>query len=44
MKKRMTLLIAGLATLVLVLSACQGGGVNADDAALIRQQLEEVAN
>ena len=44
MKKRMTLLIAGLATLVLVLSACQGGGVNADDAALIRQQLEDVAN
>lgn len=44
MKKRMTLLIAGLATLVLVLSACQRGGVNSDDAALIRQQLEDVAN
>lgn len=44
MKKRMTLLIAGLAALVLVLSACQRGGVNSDDAALIRQQLEDVAN
>lgn len=44
MKKRMTLLLAGLATMVLVLSACQSGGVNSDDAALIRQQLEDVAS
>ena len=44
MRSRATLLIASLAALVLVLSACQRGGVSSDDAALIRQQLEDVAN
>lgn len=44
MKKRMTLMLAGLATLMLVLSACQQRGINSDDAALIRQQLEDVAS
>ncbi len=44
MKKRITLMIAALATMALLLSACQRGGVNSDDAALIRQQLEDVAN
>lgn len=44
MKKRMTLLLAGLTTMLLVLTACQSGGVSSDDAAAIRQQLEDVAN
>ena len=29
---------------MLLLSACQQGGVSNDDAAIIRQQLEDVAN
>lgn len=41
--RRNTLMIAVAASMVLLLSACQRGGVSSDDAALIRQQLEDVA-
>lgn len=44
MRTRTTFLIATGAALVLLLSACQQGGVSNDDAAIIRQQLEDVAN
>ena len=44
MKTRNTFLIVTGAALVLLLGACQRGGVSSDDAAAIRQQLEDVAN
>lgn len=44
MRMRKLLMVALGGALILALGACQQGGINKDDAALIRQQLDDVAS